>query len=273
VWPLDPKADVLRVGRQSVERWAHVSGGLRLQGQRSLSGGSMLTASELSEALGSLFSDGIAPRRRRTHVALESCWLPVMLIPLGDSLWSRRQVGSLMRHRVQDVYGSSDAREIVVQFRAGDSLALGYALSGDVRGVLEDSLSRVHVSPVSLQPACAWGWKHLAKHRKTMRQGWWVWLEQDRSLIAWTERGRWTSLNAAAPVLRTTEELRPILSYEGVRTGTDDAPVGCIVAGWEPAQAPPVVDDCRVSWLTVVSSASGMPVSPASVGPDLRDAA
>lgn len=275
MWLLDRKVDVLRIGRQSVERWIDVPGGLHLQGRYTLGGAGVLVGSDLREAVESLFATETAAKnsRGRAHVVLESCWLPVMLLPLGDGLWSRRQVESLMRHRVEDLYGGAEIRDIEVRYRAGDSSALGYALPASVRAAVQDSLGHAMVSATSLQPACVWGWQRFATERRSMREGWWVWLEQDRSLVAWTNRGRWRTLNAGAPALRTAEELARCLASEGVRSGVRDGSSVCLAAGWGVALPSSVTEHCQVSWLTVAAPQASKPTSSVPTAPGVPGAA
>ncbi|MBB2486997.1 hypothetical protein H5407_17345 [Mitsuaria sp. WAJ17] len=170
---------------------------------------------------------------------LESAWLPVMLVPLGPDLWSRGHAGQLLRHRFGDVHGLDGQTEVHMDFRAGEAQVLGYALARPVKEALLSSAMAAAVEVASLQPAFVWGREFLSRRGGRQADGhgdrpgaWWVWSEQDRTLVALLRDGRVMSLNPGASQVSDLEGAKRCAALESLRLGglMKDAPV--LAAGW-----------------------------------------
>lgn len=243
MWPLDVLAkgrrDVLRIGRERVELWESAPQGLMLRGQHPLDGAGEPNAAALRAALRGLLHEGSSEQGEtgsatsRLDAVIESAWLPVMLLDVGQTLWSRGQVEALLRHRLTQLYGDRDGLVCDVQLdhRAGDAVGLGYGLAPSVKQVVLDAVAAAGIRLASLQPAFAWGWQRLARHRRK-RSGWWVWMEQDRSLIGNMENGRVSALNAGAMLPRDEAHALRLIEFEAARHGASEQEARGVVAGW-----------------------------------------
>ncbi|MEO3715593.1 hypothetical protein [Roseateles flavus] len=162
-----------------------------------------------------------------------------MLVPLGPDLWSRKHAEQLLRHRFGDVHGLDGQSDVNMDFRAGEPQVLGYALARPVKAALLSSARAAGVELASLQPAFVWGREALCRRGERQANGhgarqdaWWVWSEQDRTLVALLRDGRVMSLNPAASQVLNLEEAKRCVALESVRLGglVKDAPV--LAAGW-----------------------------------------
>ena len=174
MWPLRPRRmrEVVRVGRNRVERWVQRSQGLMLIGHQDMDLSSEHRNDALAKAVSALFKDdepGIAPSRH-VDLVLESAWLPAILLDVGPTLWSTRQVEALLRHRLAQLYDERDdpvsAWSVQLDHRAGDLQGLGYALAPSVRDALAKAAAAAGLRWASLQPAFAWGWQRLKVHHR-----------------------------------------------------------------------------------------------------------
>lgn len=238
MWPLDRRRDVLRVGRGRIELWQQAPDGFALTEQQALEGMTSPDPAVLEAALLQMFhrraETGAARACRHLDVVLESAWLPVMQFDLGDVLWSRDRIDALLRHRFGLLYGERDVQtwDLRLDHRAGDASGTAYGLAPAVKRVIEGAAKAGGLRLASLQPALAWGWHQLRRRRKALRSGWWLWLEQDRSLIGRFERGLLRSLNAGAASAPDEAQTLRLLQRETVREGVSELPVRCLVAGW-----------------------------------------
>ena len=228
MWPLERGRDVLlRIGRERVELWERAQQGLVLRGQQSLDSAGEPDAAALQDALQRLLDEtrgeqgGADKRARAVDAVLESAWLPVMLLDVGQTLWSRGQVEALLRHRLMRLYGDRDGPiwDLQLDHRAGDAVGLGYGLTPSVKQLVLGAVAAAGMRLASLQPAFAWGLKRLERERRTLRNGWWLWVEQDRSLVGCIERGRVSALNAGAMVPRDDARALRLIEIEAARRG------------------------------------------------------
>ena len=238
MWLLERRRNVVRIGRERVELWERIPDGLALQDQRTLELADAPDVAELEAVLREVFARSASAERasRRLDVVLESAWLPVMAFELGAVLWPRERIEALLRHRMGQLYGDSEVQawHLRLDHRPGHASGVGYGLAPPVQRAIGSAAQAAGVRLASLQPAFAWGWQQLRRHRKGGRGGW-LWLEQDRSLIAWVERGRVRFLNAGGPVPGDEAQALRLLQLEALRQGVSELPVGGIVAGWPDA--------------------------------------
>jgi hypothetical protein len=106
----------------------------------------------------------------------------------------------------------------------------------------------------SLQPAFAWGWRRLRRQRAALRSGWWLWLEQDRTLVCHIDDGRVRAMNAGAVPMSDATQCRSAIRVEAVRLGLDVADPTCTVAGW---QVDAGTSEDGLSWVSVAARAAG----------------
>lgn len=249
MWPFDSRLNVVRVGAGRVEHWACTGQGLMRSAQECLPPGArqgVAGPDELRQAMRKLLTAG-SPGR--AHLVLESAWLPVLLLDTG-SLWSSAPLEALLRHRLSqlfDVPGHPGVFwQVMLEHRPGERHALGYGLAVEIRQALVDAGADAGVRWASLQPALAWGRQRLRDRR--VRDGWWVWGEQDRSLVCHLVGGRVDALNAGAPALGDVPDWRRALEVERFRFGVE-AEIGPVVlAGWE---APAAQSASGMTWASV----------------------
>jgi hypothetical protein len=268
VWPLRPRPmrEVLRIGRDRVERWVRRPQGLMLIGYQDMDLSSGHRNDALAEAVSALFKGDEPSTATSRHVdlVLESAWLPVILLDVGTTLWSTRQVEALLRHRLAQLYDERDdpVSEWAVQLdhRAGDLQGLGYALAPIVRDALANAAAAAGLQWASLQPAFAWGWQRLKAHRRWHRDdgGWWVWMEQDRALVARVQRGRVCAMNSSATQPRDALQLHQLIEVEASRWGRSPGQGSTVVAGWHAAfdDMHPAAASGSTSWVCVAATAA-----------------
>jgi hypothetical protein len=266
VWPFERRNDAVRVGRESVELWTRTKAGLVLREHEAITGRA-LDAAPLRTAVTALLGRAPAAKARAIDFIVESAWLPVLPIEPGPALLSRPHVQALLLHRVSQLYGAVDARglawELVVEHRAGDRQGLGFALSPSARGALVDAAAAFKRTAASVQPALAWGRVELL--RQSMRNGWLLWMEQDRSLVALVRVGRVHALNAGAPPVRDAAHARRLVEVEAVRQGAAlQAPL--VVAGWQDSLAGALHTGSGVSYVSMAAPAQPSAVRVARVG-------
>jgi hypothetical protein len=246
VWPLEfgvkRRRDVLRIGRERAEYWARDAAGLELRGHHGLSaqpGAEAALESELHAWLKTTASN--APTKP-VDLVLESAWLPLMLVELGRTLWSRAQVENLLRHRLAQLYAQPNESvggwQLQLDHRAGDAQALGYGLAPSIRQAVLGAVAAAGLRAASLQPAFAWGWQRLEHRRRGLRSGWWTWIEQDRALVCRVERGRITAMNGGAAVPVDVEQAARLVAVEAARTGVEGPGGEAVTAGWHDLAAP-----------------------------------
>jgi hypothetical protein len=192
----------------------------------------------LTDLLAQIFA---RPPQGGIDVVLESTWLPVMLAPTGGLLVSEVQAVALTRHRLAQWYDSpSDSValwDVRVSFNPGDALALGYGLSPQVSGALNQAASRLGFKIAALAPAWAWGWQRAQAQGCFARPAvWWGWQEQDRLLLGLVEgRGSAAQLRSLHPGLAWRDEpqhLEQAVRSEALRLGLVDAPRDACVGSW-----------------------------------------
>jgi hypothetical protein len=228
VWPLERRRDIVRVGRERVERWRPVGRRLELQDQREISLHEGSRIATLRVALAALLEErGNGP----VDIVLESAWLPVLLLHVGTELWSNAKIQALLRHRLNVLYcqtfGSTDSWVLQLDNKPGDPLALGYGLAAAVRESITEAADTAGQKLASIQPAFQWAARRL-KHR----QGWLLCQEQDRSLVARLERGRVVALNAGAPPSVDEAHGKQLIDIEARRHGVTEPDASSLNAGW-----------------------------------------
>ena len=260
MWPLDFKLrrprDVVRIGRQRVERWAMSAQGFVLREHRSIDPHDAPDAGELGSALRALLHARGAP----IDVLLESAWLPLMLLPAGPAQWSPHKLQALLRHRLGQLYdGGSDpvqAWEFRLDHRPGDARALGYGLAPSVRQAVVDAAAATGQHVASLQPAFAWGWRHLKSQRRVeggAEAAWWLWIEQDRCIVCRFVRGRIEALNAGAGVPQDAQQALRLIEVEASREGLPMEGARGLAAGWADV---PSGGAARFSWISLAACAN-----------------
>lgn len=273
MWPLDlgRSSDALRIGAHAVELWRGSSAALECMAREPLPRrGSLYDAGALTGPLQALAG---RVERGRAAVVLESAFAPALLADTGGALTRPQQLQALLRHRFGLAYGEPGADvaswKLRTDHRFGDRYALAYALPPAVELVLAEAAQSTKLVFTAWHPALAWSLARFAPSRRwPMRLGWWVWPEQDRSLVLRLAGGRAEALNPAAPRCATTAEWQRAIVVEGVRFGLaeDASPIG--VGHWQPHEAPSGRDD-RVQCFAV---AAGLPTAAHAAAPETQEA-
>lgn len=278
MWPLENKRDVLRIGCHCVELWNWRSRGMVLNSRQTIESNGTARSRGLAEALAGLLGARSVEHRKAQRgvapvdVVIESAWLPVLTFEPRPMIWSRIDCEALLRHRLTSLY--SDASELnsdwllEVDYLPGDALGIGFGLASSIKEIIESiSLANGQVLS-SLRPSWCWGWAHLTRYRRTLRKGWWFWLEQDRALIGCVRGGRLSSLNTGAHIPIDAGWARRQIEQEAVRRGMRTSSEQAVIAGWQlPFSAVPV--DFSENGLRCVSvnvSEQPLPVSCSDFG-------
>lgn len=267
MWPLKRQADVVRVGRNRVEYWTGSAHGLALRGKQALDCAEGPGASALAAGLGTLLQtmssvqgEPVAKRtvKHAIDVVFESAWLPIMLIEAADSLWSRKALEALLRHRLAQIYNDPShpvaAWDLQLDHRPGDARSLGYGLVPSVKQATIDAVTAAGLRLASLQPVFAWGWQQLGPQvRRSCR--WWLWLEQDRSIVChFDERAQLDALNTGAPVAEDTAQCLRLIEIEALRQGLPAQELHGSVVDWREAPYLPGGAGDRLARVSVVAA-------------------
>jgi len=274
VWPLElrRRRDILRIGAHAVELWRGFASALELVACEPLPRrASLYEPAALTEPLQALAGQ---VEGARVAVVLESAFAPVLLADTGGLLTRREHVQALLRHRFGLAYGEPGADVASWTLRAdhrfGERYAVGYALPPAVERVLVEVARSAKLEFAAWQPALAWGLDRLDPGRRWPdRNGWWIWPEQDRSLVVRLAGRRAEALNPAASRCATMAEVRRSIATEGVRSGLDveTAPIG--VGHWR-LQERPTGDDAGVECFPVAPGEGSKPEPAPELGtPDV----
>ncbi|HEV8314860.1 MAG TPA: hypothetical protein VGQ23_17495, partial [Burkholderiaceae bacterium] len=198
-----------------------------LRGQCAVDSTKGLSTDALSAALRALLGECLEEPARRADVVIESAWLPLMLLEVGAALLSVGKVQALLRHRLGELYGPVDGWDLDLDYRPGDLWALGYGLAPSVKQAIAEAAADAGMKLASMQPAFQW-----ASRRLERADGWWIWREQDRSLVSRIERGHVIALNAAAPLARDEAHGAQLAAIEARRHGVVEQDVEVVAAGW-----------------------------------------
>ncbi|MEP7296800.1 MAG: hypothetical protein ABI702_11475 [Burkholderiales bacterium] len=254
MWRRDRGAgrDCLRIGRLAVERWAIADGVLTLRAQAPLPQDVAPRLASLNATIRALYPDAT---QTSIDVVLESAWVPVTLVDTGAALLRSGQVDALARHRLGLQF--SDAADPVagwdlrIEQRVGDRHALVYGMSPLVRQALIDAGSACGLTWSSMSPAFAWGLERMASvlHWGS-GGGWFLWPEQDRTLVARLASGRVCALDPGAAPLGDGAAAARLVNAERVRQGMASSAVPIIAATWDAGLRTPKPRDV-IDWLDV----------------------
>lgn len=265
MWPRDRKAgaECLRIGRHAVERWTSVDGVLTLQAKHALPQGFAPRPQDLADAIGALHPGSAA---MPTTLLLESAWLPVMLVDTGAGMLRKSQLDALVRHRFglhhslqgSDGFDPVATWELRIEHRPGNRYALAYGLAPSVKQSLMAAArtSRLDFAAAfaAISPALGWG---LARFRPSKRwprsTGWWLWPEQDRTLVAQVSSGEVVGLNAGAPRVVDEPSLLRLVEAESARLGVGPSIDPIAAATWDSAPRT-ARTNARLAWLDIRDS-------------------
>jgi hypothetical protein len=232
VWPFDlslfkRRRPIVVAGRSCAELWSGGSAGFRCAGVAPISFEGPRQLPSLASALQRMFESAQAESGRgAVHVVLESAWLPVIALDVGGTPWGERKLQALLAHRLGMLYGAEPAArdwDLQVDHRAGDAVAMGFGLAREVKDAVLTAGKAVGIATASIQPAFAWGMGHCLPKAGHAQAGWWLWGEQDRTLVAQVQRGRVAALNPAAAPVCDAESCRALARREALRLGSDQA--------------------------------------------------
>lgn len=262
MWPFDAwrPIEVLRLGRERVERWQWRGRGLSMIGEAALDGA--MDPRALSDAIVRVFESGgpdvtaAATAPRRVDVVVESAWMPAMCLRTQDLRRTMPALESRLRERFAANFGD-DGDPVARWALRIDGLpfrecVMGYAWSPSADEALRRALEVAGVVPASVQPALSWArglpaLRALARHR-----GWWLWPEQDRLLAVGLDRGTVVAFNPAVPRVDGLLAAPVLSARENARADVDLG--GDVVASaWR--EAPRLGDGMR--WLGPVVEAGG----------------
>ena len=261
MWPLDlgRRNDVLRVGAHAVELWRWSGSGLTPVGRVALAERvSLYAPAPLGAALHALAGQ---LEQRRVAVVLESALAPVLLVDTGGMLTRREQLQALLRHRFGLAYGEPGVDvaswKVRTGHRFGDRFALGYALPPAVELVLTEAGGSATVDFAAWQPALDWSVARFDPARRwSRRAGWWVWPEQDRSLVIRLSEGRCEALNPASRLLVSTADILCAVAAEGAKLGVDAVTTPIGVGHWR-LQERPVGQQTGIDVIAVEAEGKG----------------
>ena len=266
MWPLERNAvhECVRVGRHAVERWAGSRAALALVGHQALPAAAAPQPTDLVTALLGLYVD--KPSVKVTLV-LESAWLPLMLADTGVAL-ETTEVEALLRHRLGMQYADDgdpvSGWDLRVEHRVGDRFALGYGLPSGLKRSLVEAAHGIGLEWAALLPAFAWGRDRLRPTRGWAgRSGWWVWPEQDRTLLGRLVDDRVVALNAGAAISDGLGVVEGLVDAERARQGMASSTDAIGIATWG-VPPPGARDDGRATYFDIAGQPPSKVPGPAA---------
>lgn len=230
MWPRDRVRDgeVLRIGALALERWELVDDRLRLLEARPRAGAFDLLAEEIKAVY------VIAPKASVT-VVLESACAPVIFVDPGATLRTA-PLEALVRHRFNlnfsDEIEPPSTWAIRMQRSARKPRVVAYGLPPSLESVL-NSLSGNGITWATWCPAFSWGWQCFERLApKSEGATWWIWPEQDRSIVARVKAGEVIGLHPAVSAGADDAALLRAVSVEAARLGLDAGHEPISVAEW-----------------------------------------
>lgn len=256
MWPRkEPStAEYLRIGRLALERWQIADGRLFMIAEHRLRADVALEPHHLVEGIDALYA---SPPASAVTVLLESAWLPLILLDSGSALLRTAQLETLARHRFGMYFSDGtdpvSKWELRVEGRAGDRYALAYGLSPRVKQAIVSVGATLGVQWAAVTPAFAWGRDQITRstpHAHGVQ--WWLWCEQDRTLVARLESHQAVGLNPGGNFVVDEADALTLASSEHIRLGVDSATDPIRAFSWA-TKLPPAGG--RVSWFDVCGRA------------------
>lgn len=265
---------MLRLGRSAAQRWLvakarnanHAGGtGLVLIDSSEFPADAWTASSDFTvrpelwptaALMGALSQLYPIPPQGGLEVVLESTWLPVMLAETGGALVSESEALALLRHRLAQKYDSPDdpvaSWEVRVSFEPGEALALGYGLSPQVSGALNQAAAHLGLKYKALTPALAWGWQRATAAGCFSGEAiWWGWQEQDRLLLGRVEgKNSAVQLKSLHPGLAWGDQEQhwvQMAQAEAQRLGLSQVPRDMQVGVWTPQGCRFIKQSCNIS--------------------------
>jgi hypothetical protein len=178
------------------------------------------------------------PRATAITLLVESAWMPVTLVDTGPVLLRSTQIEALVRHRfglhhsgALDPVADWDLR---ITHRAGDRNAVAYAVAPIVKRTLVDAAKELGLKIDAMLPASAWGWDRLLRGKVCPPpRGWWIWPEQDRTLVARIAADQIVALNAGASRFVDPSSALNLVRVEAVRLGIEAMDEPIMMATWD----------------------------------------
>ena len=263
MWPFDRGRDreYLRVGAIGIERWRSVEGGLTLVAEHRFAEVPAQSVQIMAAAVSALYPDGAASR---VTVLLESACLPTMLIDTGPDHLSNKQLEALVRHRMSLAY-EDDHNPVAIlglriEHRAGQRHAMAYGLAPDFKQALLDAGGPAGVTWDAWLPAFSWGLQRLrSSGQRLSAEGWWLWPEQDRTLVARFASNQIVGLNPGAPRADTSADVLRLVDVEAARLGVTVVREPIAAASWNSLRGLARPDD-SVSWWSIGARAQRPPL-------------
>jgi hypothetical protein len=261
VWPLERRRhpEVLLLGRKSVQRFSSPD-------RQSLVHVAEHSIEPLAAGDCAAMTDALVAMCRtrapdQATLVVESAWMPTMLVDTGSGLLRSAELEALVRHRLglyhADVRDPVSAWELRIEHRVGTRYALAYALSPQVKEAVLSAARSQHFEWSAITPAMAWGLERLRPAKNwSSGTGWWLWPEQDRTLIARLTSSGLVGLNPAAPRLTGNESVVAAVESECIRLGLGPptGPISAATLG-EVSSAPRRADGC--TWVGVCGPLGG----------------
>ena len=263
MWPFDRGRDreYLRVGALGLERWKGVEGGLSLVAEHRFAEVPAQRVQVMAAAVLALYPDGAASR---VTVLLESACLPTILIDTGPDHLSKKQLEALVRHRMSLAYEDDHYPVAIwglrIEHRVGQRHAMAYGLTPDFKQALLDAGGPAGVTWDAWLPAFSWGLQRLrSSGQRLSAGGWWLWPEQDRTLVARFASNQIVGLNPGASRADTSAEVLRLVEVEGTRLGVAAIKEPIAAASWDSFMGITRTDD-PVSWWSIGARAQRPPL-------------
>lgn len=229
---------VVRLGQAQVQLW-------KAHGQRwSLLGSKAANhiAYAQHQAVAAVVADltSSLPPGSNVHVVADSRWMPLTLMFTGRRPLSQAQALALAKHRFVDVFGEqAQAWNVQANYVSGDEHALAFACPSGLMASVRQGLGLDVDDPVktgkknlrSIVPTFSWIWNQTAPRGRG--SAWFVVAEQDRSLMAWIQKGRLRAMQTAGPVISSPAHLSALLKTEALRCGVVEESVATLGASLE----------------------------------------
>lgn len=253
---------ILRLGQGCFQLWKENGPGLALINSVPTADIAHDQHSKIGEALNALL--GQVPPDATFQVLVDSKWMPVALLDIGQRPLSQERVQLFARHRFTELYGDQ-AKDWRIQFSytPGDRYALAVACADALMAAITHALSKADVASsrriTSVQSTLVWALNDHLDAAKGDEPLCLMLTEHDRTVLAFVIDKQLRGLHPCAPVIGGSASIRAMLHSSSLRCAlvVGDCSVR-IVSLEQPADMDMGRADTNVDWRVLSAAAKGL---------------
>lgn len=252
-----------------MERWQAGRKGMELKATATLLGVDLNGPDIVAKCLGDLYADR---PRQKVDLVIESALMPVILVDAGDLILSVAEVDALVRHHLGLHYDDGPHKvagwTVRSDYLAGNRFVLACGMPPWLSMALKAAEATNSPRWRTILPALSAGWQRCRQSSgDSLHNGWLVWQEQDRSLVARLESGRVVGLNPGAPRFESAHDIDRLVRTESFRLGISTDQDRVFIGSWNTRRREAGRGkDSRHCWITLESPSSSVTNATPSAG-------